>query len=448
MFTEFELSGLIGLLTAHYLSSGRVGDGASIEDSKNWARKRVVDGQKSESCARHQVVNDNNQIDPSSWNDQFVVPSTFPPPPPPVVPQRKRAPFVVVALLCGFVGGILGVVAADRWDLGGDSSSRSNTLSSPIVTSAVSADDPSLGQSVVAQVINALGDSVVTISSDITDDSGSGEAVGTGVVLTADGEILTNAHVVADATSVRVRFAGETEPREAEVLASDPGNDLALIKINATGLVPVVFAQPGSVRVGDSVVAIGYALALDGGPTVSTGIVSALRRTIITESGALNGLIQTDAAISSGNSGGPLVNLRGEVIGINTAVARSDATSSANNIGFSISVDEVLPEIDQLRLLARGSVRAEGFLGVGLAGRVDGGQGAIITSVQANSPASIAGIKEGDIVLSVDGEPIDGQAALVAAIRDSAPGATVTIEILRDSERLTVMATLVTRTTG
>ncbi|MEO5974343.1 MAG: hypothetical protein ABIQ38_03970, partial [Ilumatobacteraceae bacterium] len=122
-------------------------------------------------------MNDNNQIDPSSWNDQFVVSSTFPPPPPPVVPQRRRAPFVVVALLCGFVGGILGVVAADRWDLAGDSSSRSNTLSSPIVTSAVSADDPSLGQSVVAQVLNALGDSVVTISSDITDASGNGEAV-------------------------------------------------------------------------------------------------------------------------------------------------------------------------------------------------------------------------------------------------------------------------------
>jgi putative serine protease PepD len=355
---------------------------------------------------------------------------------------------VVVALLSGFVGGILGVVAADRWDLNTGSSSRTNSLSTPIVTSAVSADDPSLGQSLVAQVTNALADSVVTISSEVTDASGSGEAVGTGVVLTADGEILTNAHVVADATSVRVRFAGESEPRTAEVLATDPGNDLALIKINATGLVPVVFAQPGSVRVGDSVVAIGYALALDGGPTVSTGIVSALKRTIITDSGALNGLIQTDAAISSGNSGGPLINLRGEVIGINTAVARSDATSAANNIGFSISVDEVIPEIDQLRKLAGGGIREEGFLGVGLAGRQDGGQGAIITSVQDNSPASIAGIQEGDIVLSVDGEPIDGQAALVAAIRDSEPGATVTIEILRNSKRLVVEATLVNRTSG
>ncbi|MEO5975217.1 MAG: trypsin-like peptidase domain-containing protein [Ilumatobacteraceae bacterium] len=381
--------------------------------------------------------------DPGGWSNQ---PFSYSPPPPPmpVRPQRKRGP-LVVALFCGFLGGVLGFVVADRLDLNLGSNSTTNLRSSPVITSAVSSDDPSLGQSIVAQVTNALSDSVVTISSEVSDASGSGEAVGTGVVITSDGEILTNAHVVADATSVRVRFAGESEPRVAEVLAMDPGNDLALIKINATGLIPVVFAQPGSVRVGDSVVAIGYALALDGGPTVSTGIVSAMKRTIITESGALNGLIQTDAAISSGNSGGPLVNLRGEVIGINTAVARSDATSAANNIGFSISVDEVLPEIDQLRLLASGGVRQEGFLGVGLSGRSDGGQGAIITSVQANSPASIAGIKEGDIVLSVDGEPIDGQAALVAAIRDSAPGATVTIEILRNSVRLTLSATLVTR---
>lgn len=392
-------------------------------------------------------MSDYTPNDPNSLGDQPT--SSYPPPPPPSTPpsQRNKTPLVaLVALVCGFAGGILGVVVSDAWDLNVGSSTRANISSSPIVTSAVGADDPSLGQSVVAQVTNALTNSVVTISSEVSDASGSGEAVGTGVVLTADGEILTNAHVVADATSVRVRFAGETEPHTAEVVAIDPGNDLALLKIKATGLVPVVFAQPGSIRVGDPVVAIGYALGLDGGPTVSTGIVSALKRTIITESGALNGLIQTDAAISSGNSGGPLVNMRGEVIGINTAVARSDARSAVNNIGFSISVDEVIPEIDRLRKSAGGGIRKEGFLGVGLAGRTDGGQGAIITSVQDNSPASIAGIKEGDIVLSVDGEPIDGQAAFVAAIRDSEPGATVKIEILRDARRLTVEATLVTRT--
>ena len=377
--------------------------------------------------------------------------STPLPPPPPLSPNKKsrrklRAvalAFVVVAI--GFGGGILGTIAVDEWDITIGSTRISGSSNAPLVTSEVDSDDPSLGTTVVAQVVNQLADSVVTINSQISDATGEGDASGTGVVLTSDGEILTNAHVVEGATKVSVRFAGETEPRTATVLASDPGNDLALLKIDATNLKPATFAQPGTIRIGDQVIAIGYALALDGGPSVTSGIISALKRTIITESGALNGLIQTDAAISSGNSGGPLVNLRGEVVGINTAVARSDVNQAATNIGFSISVDEIVPVLEQLRSQASGVARQEGFLGVGLAARTDGGQGAIITSVQPDSPASLAGILQDDIVLSVDGEPIDGQAGLVAAIRDAAPGQTVEIEILRGVERLTVKATLVAR---
>jgi S1-C subfamily serine protease len=126
-------------------------------------------------------------------------------------------------------------------------------------------------------------------------------------------------------------------------------------------------------------------------------------------------------------------------------VARGDSTSAANNIGFSISVDEVLIVVEQLRKQASGVVRDDGFLGVGLAAREDGGQGAIITDVQADSPADKAGILIDDVVLAVDGEPIDGQAGLVAAIRDAEPGQTVKIEILRDGKRLTFEATLIAR---
>ena len=360
-------------------------------------------------------------------------------------PRRKKSG-VLLTLVVGFIGGVIGTQVSTNWDLSIGSGSSVQSSNSPLVTSEVSPDDSSIGDTVIAQVANAMSDSVVTISSSIDDGMSTGEATGTGVVLTADGEILTNSHVVADATEVHVRFAGETEPRLAKVLASDPGNDLALLKIDATDLKPATFAQPGTIRIGDGVIAIGYALDLDGGPTVTSGIVSALKRTIITESGALNGLIQTDAAISSGNSGGPLVNLRGEVVGINTAVARSDANSAANNVGFSIAVDELVPVLEQLRSQASGQAREEGFLGVGLAERTDGGQGAIISSVQPNSPASLAGIRENDIVLSVDGEPIDGQAGLVAAIRDASPGQTVEIELLRDGKRITVRAKLVART--
>ena len=377
--------------------------------------------------------------------------STPLPPPPPAVKRRRKlraVALVFVVVAAGFGSGILGTIAADKWDFTIGSTRISGSSNAPLVTSEVDSGDPSLGTTVVAQVVNKLADSVITINSQVNDESGQGEASGTGVVLTSDGEILTNAHVVEGATKVSVRFAGETEPRTATVLASDPGNDLALLKIDATNLKPATFAQPGTIRIGDQVIAIGYALALDGGPSVTSGIISALKRTIITESGALNGLIQTDAAISSGNSGGPLVNLRGEVVGINTAVARSDVNQAATNIGFSISVDEIGPVLEQLRSQASGEIRQEGFLGVGLAARTDGGQGAIITSVQPDSPASLAGIQEEDIVLSVDGEPIDGQAGLVAAIRDASPGQTVEIEILRGVQRLTVKATLVARDQG
>ncbi len=357
---------------------------------------------------------------------------------------RRHFGVVIVAAVFGLFGGIIGTYVAQDANLVDLDNAEPTTqiTSAPVVV----ADDagPTV-DSLIAKVAERLADSVVTISTTLSDESGGGRGVGTGVVLTSDGEILTNAHVIEDASEVVVRFAGETEPRVAKILASDVGNDLALIKVDITGLVAATFAKPGSVQIGDAVVAIGYALALDGGPTVTSGIVSALKRTIETDSGALNSLIQTDAAISSGNSGGPLVNLKGEVVGINTAVARGDSESAANNIGFSISVDEVLIVIEQLRAQASGVERKEGFLGVGLAAREDGGQGAIITNVQPGSPADKAGILIDDVVLAVDGEPIDGQAGLVAAIRDAVPGQTVKIEIFRDGKRLTFDATLIAR---
>ena len=342
-------------------------------------------------------------------------------------------------MVSGFIGGVL-ATQLDDTSSGSADESYTQVTSAPVVSGEEDADSTA-----VARVAQRLTNSVVTISSDLQDGLTEGEATGTGVVVTSNGEILTNAHVVDGATEVRVRFAGDTEPVIARVLAADAGNDLALLKVNATNLVAATFAKPGSVRVGDQAVAIGYALALDGGPSVTTGIVSALKRTIFTESGALNSLIQTDAAISSGNSGGPLANMRGEVIGINTAVARGDTNSAANNIGFAISVDEVLAVLEQLREQAAGSARAEGFLGVSLEARSDGGVGSIIATVQPGSPAETAGIEVGDIVIAVDGEPVNGQAGLVAAIRDRNPGDTITIDLVRDGERLSVTATLVAR---
>lgn len=305
-----------------------------------------------------------------------------------------------------------------------------------------SGDLPSID---VAAVAAYVAPSIVTVSADIDGPDGIGGSIGTGVITTSDGEIVTNAHVVENATEIRVRLAGETEPRQAVLLAADAGNDLALLRVDGDDFVPATFADPASTRIGDEVIAIGFALDLDGAPSVTRGIVSALDRTIVTAGGALDGLVQTDAAISSGNSGGPLVDALGHVVGINTAVARGDATVAASNIGFAISVDEALPIIESLREQADGEPREEGYLGVGLDDRRDGGQGAIIAEVEEGTPADAAGLLPGDIVISVDGAPIEGGAGLVAAVRDQEPGDELEIQVVRDGEIITVTVVLTDR---
>ena len=324
----------------------------------------------------------------------------------------------------------------------GDAPGSSNE---PVATApATNDDEPALN---VAEVLKKIQPSVVTIIAITEAGMNPGRATGTGVVITSDGDILTNDHVVDGADNVSVLFAGDTEPTPATVLAVDVGNDLALIHVDKTGLTPAVFADPSSIDIGDEVVAVGFALDLDGGPTVTRGIVSALNRTIVSGDGALDGLIQTDTAISSGNSGGPLVNTRGQVIGINTAVFQSSSEVAANNVGFSISVAEALPVIEELRAQANGQARTEGYLGVSVLDRNDGGLGAMIAEVSPGSPADLAGMKVDDVVIQADGSPVDGQPALVAAIRDKSPGDTIKIDVLRDGERITLTAKLIERPT-
>ena len=380
-----------------------------------------------------------------------ALPPPLPPPPlgarPGDVPRLPRSSSwprllaVLVAIAAAAGGGVL--IGAQIVD-----DEESNVYRGPSAepVEVAAPREPIEQRADVAGIAAAVGPSVVTISADVSEGDVEGVAVGTGVVVTTDGEIITNAHVVEGASKIRVRLAGETEPRTARLLAADEGNDLALLRIEATELSRATFADPTSVHLGDDVVAIGFALALDGEPSVTSGIVSATERTIITPGGnALDGLIQTDAAISSGNSGGPLVNAAGEVIGINTAVFRNDDTTAATNIGLAISVSEALPVIEQLRDRAGGVERQEGYLGVALADRRDGGQGALVSQVESGTPASEAGVKSGDIVVAVDSATVDGSAGLIAAVRDREPGDRVSVVILRDGQRRTIEVTLTDR---
>lgn len=334
----------------------------------------------------------------------------------------------------GLVGVLVGVEIADRRD------TPTRQASSLAVTTGSPREDP-YGPIDVAAVAGTIAASTVAIQVRGSE----GISSGTGVIITADGEIVTNAHVVAGADSVAVRLPGESEPRPGVVTASDATNDLALVRIEADDLVPAVFADPTDVRIGDEVVAVGFALDLDGDPSVTRGIISALDRTLSIDEGVLNGLIQTDAAISSGNSGGPLANAAGQVVGINTAVARGGLQSAANNIGFAISVSELLPEIEALREAAEGTAIEQGFLGVGIEPRTDGGRGAVVTDVDPGSPAEDAGIEVGDIVVAIDGTPLTGATDLAATIRDLDPGTVVVLTVVRDGVAVEITATLAKR---
>ena len=368
--------------------------------------------------------------------------------PEPIEPRKPRKLFglparhaflVIGMVLAVWFAGLAGALLGVKWAQQRSAPLREpSTLGIEVVTPR-SQDLPRLD---VEKIANDVAPSVVAVQSEIERFGQLGESVGSGLILTEDGEIVTNAHVVGDAETVHVRLTGESEPREAAVIASDPLRDLALLRLDVTGLQPATFAAPDDVRLGDEVLAIGYALDLDGDPTVTLGIVSSLDRTLDTESGSLKGLIQTDAAVSSGNSGGPLVDAFGHVVGLTTLASSSGLGSTANGLGFAISTDEMLPTLDRLRDQANGDTVEAGYLGVELDRRTDGGSGALVSEVVPGSAAAEAGIRVGDIVVAVDGDRISGQAGLIATIRDLEPGDTAEVSVVRDGDPVDVTVVL------
>jgi S1-C subfamily serine protease len=265
--------------------------------------------------------------------------------------RRQVLGLVVVVALSTAAGG------AGGWMAAGARSQPAAVASAAAPTAQRASLDLSGETLDVAGVLAKVEPAIVSITTTITSRRGpyvsQGQGAGTGIVLTAEGQVLTNAHVIDGATSISVTLPGESTSRPADLVASDTTADLALVQIRgASGLAVAPLGSSADLRVGDEVVAIGNALALDGGPTVTRGIVSALGRSIQTDTGTLSGLIQTDAAISSGNSGGPLVNAEGQVIGINAAVAASSSTVAAENIGFAIAIDTADSVVARLRASA------------------------------------------------------------------------------------------------
>jgi S1-C subfamily serine protease len=268
----------------------------------------------------------------------------------------------------------------------------------------------------------------------------------TGIILDSDGHILTNAHVVVDAESIEVLVSDGRPPLSAKVVGQDELSDIAVLDVDASDLVAATLGDSDELLVGDTVIAVGNALALPGGPTVTEGIVSALNRIIETETGDLENLIQTDAAINPGNSGGPLLDAAGRVVGMNTAGA-----ANAENIGFAISITPARLIVDQLISTGR-VVRA--FLGVTMgdltpeaAGRLglDVEGGALVIEVAPGTPAERAGIRLDDLIVQAAGEEVDEVRDVLKAIRSRKPGDRLELVVLREGKRQSLSAVLVER---
>ncbi len=263
---------------------------------------------------------------------------------------------------------------------------------------------------------------------------------GSGVIVDKDGLIVTNNHVVGDAKEVEVRLSDKTK-FVGQVIGRDPDTDIALIKINATGELPTVpFGDSSKVRVGQWVMAVGNPFALD--RTVTLGVVSGLERDAVRLS-RYEAFIQTDASINPGNSGGPLFNIKGEVIGINTAII-----NYAQGIGFAIPSNMVQQVVGQLR--TRGKV-IRGWLGVGiqevtaeLAAKfgIKENDGVLINDVFENEPAARAGLKPGDIIAKVNGRQVETPAGLSRAVAGLTPGTKIELDVIRNNERRTVTVDL------
>ncbi len=308
-----------------------------------------------------------------------------------------------------------------------------------------------LVQKVRPAVVNVTTDTIQTTPFG----SQGGRGVGTGFIVRSDGVIVTNYHVVENAQKITVITPPpDTKRYQARVIGGDQTADLAVLKIDAQGLPTVPLGDSASLQLGQRVVAMGYALALEGGPTVTSGIVSALGRTIKANDPncqtCANGvrtysdIIQTDAAINPGNSGGPLLNLAGQVVGINSA-----GDNQAENIGFAIPIDTAKPTIEHAMsnpsqpVAYLGVVSQDLNRGLAYQFNLPVAQGAYVVDLAPNGPAESAGIKVGDVIVGFDGKPVTSAEALGQLIHQHAPGERVSVEVVQqDGARTTITATL------
>lgn len=353
-------------------------------------------------------------------------------------PPRRGSRTGLIAFISAFLGTALALGAAATLGLF-TGTAASTTTTTPPEVQAVDFQVPEINIAAADTEIAAIAakalPSIVRVEIGV---NGAIAGTGSGVVFRPDGYIITNNHVVDDATDVRVVFF-DGRSYIAEIVGTDALTDLAVLKIPVTGLPAVSFATPESITIGDLAVAVGSPLGLEGGPTVTSGIVSALGRELrVSGDTQLFGLLQTDAPINRGSSGGALLDGNGELIGITTALAASDV--GAEGLGFAVPV-AIVEEIAN-DLIEVGDVPHAylGIQGIDATERIEDGAtvpvGATITRLVIDSAIGAAGAREGDIITAVDGEPVRTMIELVALLRMYRAGEEVAITVNRSGEAL------------
>ncbi|HEY4401553.1 MAG TPA: trypsin-like peptidase domain-containing protein [Acidimicrobiia bacterium] len=373
-------------------------------------------------------------------------PPTVPPPPGPPSPTPERPKRFRQFLIGALVGGLCGaLVASGAYFTFGREDSTSSTPAPTSKTNQVSRQSSTISRNGdIAGIIAKVEPAVVAV----TVNERGGQSAGTGFFLSADGYLATNAHVVGTAQSAKLQL-NDGRTLDARVVGADPSADVAVLKVDAGNLPVVCTDDSNKVQVGDDVVAIGNALALEGGLSVTRGIISGPPRPGSEIGTAIETVLQTDAAINPGNSGGPLVDSNGCVIGINTAVASGTGSQPAQNVGFAIPISSAKPVIDDIK-----AGRKPAFLGVGTTDLtpelknqlgVNVNDGAAVTDVTSGSPADGAGLKQGDVIVQIGDTQIKNSGNVATAVRRHQPGEKVTVTYVRGSDRKTADVTLVQR---
>jgi S1-C subfamily serine protease len=372
-----------------------------------------------------------------------IPPPPVPPPPQPQAPERNRRfrQFVIGALVGGLCGAL--VAAGAVFAFGGND--NSSTPAAPAVTArGVERPSSTIPSSDAAGIIAKVEPAVAAV----TVTTSQGQDAGTAFVLSPDGYLVTNAHVVGDAQSAKLQM-NDGRSLDAKVVGRDPSADVAVLKVDAGNLPAVCTDDSDKVQVGDDVLAIGNALALKGGLSVTRGIISGPPRPGSEIGTAIENVLQTDAAINPGNSGGPLVDANGCVIGINTAVASGTSQQPAQNVGFAIPISHAKPVVDDIK-----AGRKPAFLGVGTTDLtpdlesqvgVNVDSGALVTDVTPGSPADNGGIQRGDVIVQIGNDRITNASDVATAVRKHQPNEKVTVTYLRGPDRRTATVTLVQR---